>query len=38
MPGIGVRDSAYYSVIDEDWPAVRDNLRRRLAAALARPL
>jgi N-acetyltransferase len=38
MPGIGVRDSAYYSVIDDDWPAVRDNLRRRLAAALARPL
>jgi RimJ/RimL family protein N-acetyltransferase len=38
MPGIGVRDSAYYSVIDEDWPAVRANLQRRLVAALARPL
>ena len=20
MPGVGVRDSAYYSVIDEEWP------------------
>jgi RimJ/RimL family protein N-acetyltransferase len=36
MPGIGVRDSAYYSVIDEDWPEVRANLERRLAAARAR--
>lgn len=26
----GVRDSAYYSVIDEDWPAVRANLEARL--------
>ncbi len=31
IPGVGVRDSAYYSVIDEEWPAVRANLRRRLA-------
>jgi N-acetyltransferase len=30
VPGIGVRDSAYYSVIDEEWPAVRANLERRL--------
>lgn len=30
MPGIGVRDSAYYSVIDDDWPAVRSGLERRL--------
>ncbi len=31
-PGIGpgVRDSAFYSVIDDDWPAVRDDLRSRL--------
>jgi len=36
MPGVGVRDSAYYSVIDEDWPQVRANLERRLAAARAR--
>jgi len=33
MPGIGVRDSAYYSVIDEEWPEVGANLRRRLARA-----
>ena len=29
VPDIGVRDSAYYSVIDEEWPAVRANLERR---------
>jgi RimJ/RimL family protein N-acetyltransferase len=26
----GVRDSAYYSVIDDDWPAVKAGLERRL--------
>lgn len=31
VPGIGQRDSAYYSVIDSEWPAVRATLRRRLA-------
>jgi RimJ/RimL family protein N-acetyltransferase len=36
MPGLGVRDSAYYSVTDEDWPEVRASLERRLAAAMAR--
>jgi N-acetyltransferase len=36
MPDIGVRDSAYYSVTDEDWPEVRANLERRLAAACER--
>jgi len=25
------RDSAWYSVIDDDWPAVRAALRERLA-------
>jgi N-acetyltransferase len=30
IPGLGVRDSAYYSVVDDDWPAVRENLERRL--------
>jgi N-acetyltransferase len=25
------RDSAYYSIIDDEWPDVRANLRRRLA-------
>ncbi|MGA8744732.1 MAG: GNAT family protein [Solirubrobacterales bacterium] len=29
VPDIGVRDSAYYSVIDEEWSAVRANLERR---------
>ncbi len=28
----GERDSAYYSVIDDDWPAVRRRLRGRLDA------
>jgi N-acetyltransferase len=36
MPGVGVRDSAYYSVIDGEWPQVRANLERRLAAAGSR--
>jgi len=27
----GERDSAYYSVIDDDWPAVRRHLRGRLS-------
>ena len=26
------RDSAYYSIIDDEWPEVRDNLGRRLRA------
>jgi RimJ/RimL family protein N-acetyltransferase len=30
VPGVGVRDSAYYSVIDDEWPAVRAKLERRL--------
>jgi RimJ/RimL family protein N-acetyltransferase len=31
LPGGGVRDSAYYSVIDDEWPAVRAGLTERLA-------
>jgi N-acetyltransferase len=31
--GVGLRDSAYYSVIDHEWPAVKSNLRARLAKA-----
>ena len=31
----GMRDSAYYSVIATEWPAVRANLERRLAAKRA---
>jgi N-acetyltransferase len=30
VPGIGLRDSAYFSVIDSEWPEVKKNLRRRL--------
>ena len=33
VPGMGQRDSAYYSVVDSEWPAVRANLRRRLESA-----
>lgn len=32
VPTVGQRDSAYYSVIDDEWPQVRANLERRLAA------
>ncbi len=30
---VGVRDSAYYSITEEQWPGVRANLARRLATA-----
>ena len=30
VPDVGVRDSAYYSVIDTEWPAVRAALSARL--------
>jgi RimJ/RimL family protein N-acetyltransferase len=33
---VGVRDSAYYSITDLEWPDVHTNLQRRLAAARAR--
>jgi N-acetyltransferase len=33
MPITGVRDSAYFSIVDDEWPAVRENLERRLAGA-----
>jgi RimJ/RimL family protein N-acetyltransferase len=33
VPDVGLRDSAYFSVIDSEWPGVRENLQRRLAAA-----
>jgi RimJ/RimL family protein N-acetyltransferase len=32
LPGGDVRDSAYYSVIDSEWPEVRAALEHRLAA------
>jgi RimJ/RimL family protein N-acetyltransferase len=31
VPDVGVRDSAYYSVIEDEWPDVRAGLERRLA-------
>ena len=31
VPGVGVRDSAWYSVIDAEWPAVRARLDARAA-------
>jgi RimJ/RimL family protein N-acetyltransferase len=31
MPGDGVRHSAYYSVIDDEWPAVKARLEESLA-------
>jgi RimJ/RimL family protein N-acetyltransferase len=31
-PGIGVRDSAWFSIVDDEWPAVRERLVGRLAA------
>ena len=30
IPGIGQRDSAYYSVVDDEWPRVRSALEARL--------
>lgn len=32
VPGVGVRDTAWFSILDEEWPAVRRRLRDRLAA------
>jgi len=31
VPDVGQRDTAYFSVLDEEWPTVRANLERRLA-------
>lgn len=36
VPDVGQRDSAYFSVIDSEWPLVRENLERRLAARSGR--
>jgi N-acetyltransferase len=33
MPLTGVRDSAYFSILDDEWGSVRDNLEMRLAGA-----
>jgi RimJ/RimL family protein N-acetyltransferase len=36
VPEIGLRDSAYFSVIDSEWPEVEANLERRLSRYRAR--
>jgi RimJ/RimL family protein N-acetyltransferase len=36
VPGLGRRDSAYFSITDEEWPEVRERLVRRLAREPAR--
>jgi RimJ/RimL family protein N-acetyltransferase len=33
LPDVGLRDSAYFSVIDAEWPEVEANLERRLERA-----
>ncbi|HWB70543.1 MAG TPA: GNAT family N-acetyltransferase [Solirubrobacterales bacterium] len=33
QPDVGVRDSAFFSVIDDEWPSVRASLRHRLGRA-----
>ena len=30
IPGLGVRDTAWYSVLDDEWPRVREGLLARL--------
>jgi hypothetical protein len=30
--GTRSRDSAYYAITDDEWPAVKANLQRRLAS------
>ena len=30
------RDTAWYSILDDEWPSVRENLRARLAVAMRR--
>jgi RimJ/RimL family protein N-acetyltransferase len=36
VPDVGQRDSAYFSVIDDEWPAVREALRARVEATAPR--
>ena len=35
LGGEEIRDSAYYSIVDDEWPEVEANLRRRLDAKTA---
>jgi N-acetyltransferase len=36
VPDVGQRDSAYFSVIDDEWPGVRTALKSRLDSVAAR--
>ncbi len=33
-PGVGVRDTAWYSIVDDEWPAVRARLTARLTGTV----
>jgi RimJ/RimL family protein N-acetyltransferase len=33
-PGVGVRDTAWYSIVDDEWPAVRERLAARLTGTV----
>lgn len=35
VQGVGLRDSAYCSVVDEEWPTVRASLERRVQNHIA---
>ncbi|HEU0303405.1 MAG TPA: GNAT family protein [Gaiellaceae bacterium] len=35
--GTRLRDSAWYAIVDDDWPEVKANLERRLSARQGRP-
>ena len=37
VPPLGLRDSAYYSIVDDDWPEVGQNLTARLARHVEAP-
>jgi RimJ/RimL family protein N-acetyltransferase len=37
VPDVGQRDSAYFSVIDSEWPEVEANLERRLRTPSGQP-
>jgi RimJ/RimL family protein N-acetyltransferase len=34
VPDVGILDSAYFSIVDEEWPKVRANLKRRLTGRM----
>jgi N-acetyltransferase len=34
IPGLGIRDTAWYSITDDEWPRVRNVLESRLASRL----